>query len=97
MHALSVFFEIDPQHITDFKEAALAHAANSLGNEPGCLAFEIFQAPDNPVRFFFYECYTDLQALEEVHNKAAYFAEFGPKVSPWVVRWKRSDWTGVKA
>lgn len=96
MYALSVFLDVAPEHAEAFKAAALAHAANTIGNEAGCLAFEVFQAPDNPSRFFFYECYTDRAAVEEVHNKAAYFAEFGRKTSAWILHKEKAVWNGAK-
>lgn len=95
MYALSVFLDIVPEHVPAFKAAALVHAANTLGNEAGCLAFEIFQSPNNPARFFFYECYTHREAVEEVHNKAAYLAEFGKKTAPWVIKKEIAVWNGA--
>lgn len=97
MFALSVFLEVSPEHIEDFKQAALRHAANSKNNESGCLAFEVFQAPDNPARFFFYECYTDRKAVEEVHNKADYFARFGQTTGAWIVSKERREWQSPDA
>lgn len=95
MYAISVIFEIAPDRVDDFKAAALAHAVNSKSNEPGCLAFDVFWSAEQPGRFYFHECYTDKAAVEEVHNKASYFAEFGKKVAPWIVKKERHVWDSL--
>lgn len=96
MYALSVMFDIAPERSGEFKEAALAHAANSKKNEPGCLDFAVFQSADRPDRFYFHEVYESREALEEVHNKAAYMAAFGATVRDWILRKDKEAWETPK-
>lgn len=85
MYALSVMFIIDSARSADFKEAALRHAANSKTNETGCLGFDVFVAENDPNRFYFHEVYVNKAAVEEVHNKALYMAEFAKKTKDWIL------------
>lgn len=85
MFALSVMFTIAPQHVDDFKKAALAQAENTLSNEKGCLAFSVFQEEDNPEHFYFHELYADKAALDEVHSKTAYLANFREVTNPYIL------------
>ena len=84
MYALSVMFVIDPAHAQDFKEASLRHATNTKTNETGCLGFDVFVSESDPSRFYFHELYANKAAVEEIHNKAPYMAEFGQKTCDWI-------------
>lgn len=84
MYAISVMIEVDPAHAEDYKDAALAHADNTKTNEKGCLGFAVFRSRDKPERFYLHEVYESKAAVDEVHNKAAYMAEFGALTAPWV-------------
>ena len=95
MYALSVMLTIDPAHAEDFREAALRHAANTKTNETGCLGFEVFAAEDDPNRFYFHEIYVNKAAVEDIHKKAPYMAEFGQKTRDWVVSRELLSWNSV--
>ncbi|MDL2267326.1 antibiotic biosynthesis monooxygenase [Desulfovibrio sp. OttesenSCG-928-G15] len=95
MYALSVMFTIAPQYVDAFKKAAMAQAENSLANEKGCIAFSVFQEEGKPERFYFHEVYTDKAALDDVHNKTEYLANFREAIEGMVVeraahRWVKS-------
>lgn len=83
MFAISVVFSIVPEHRQDFLNAAMKHAANSR-TEKDCLAFEIWTSPDDPALFYFHEVYTSKAAVDDVHVKTAYYAEFGRTTEPWI-------------
>lgn len=96
MYALSVMFEIAPQHVDDFKKAALAQAANTLANEKGCLTFSVFQEEGKPEHFYFHEVYADKAALEDVHNKTPYLAHFRETTAPFIVERAVHRWEETK-
>ena len=84
MYTISVILDIDPDHIEDFKAAALLHAHNSKTHEPGCLVFDVFQSTERPDRFYLHERYEDKAAWAEVHQKAPYLEEYRKKTGGWV-------------
>lgn len=96
MYALSVMFAIDPAHADDFKEAALRHAANTKTNETGCLGFDVFVSETDPTRFYFHEIYANKAAVEEIHNKATYPAEFGQKTRDWITSREKFSWNSAE-
>ena len=96
MYAISVMFDIEPDHIEDFKAAALAHADNSKTNEKGCLGFAVFQSYDREDRFYFHEVYESKAAVDEVHGKAPYLAEFGRITKPWILKKELETWESAE-
>ena len=96
MYAISVTLDIDPNHIEDFKAAVLLHAHNSKTQEPGCIAFDVFQSTERPERFYLHECYVDKAAVTDVHQKAPYLEEFRQKTGGWVKGKQIEHWTSAK-
>ena len=94
MLAISAIFEVNREHVGDFGQLALRHAANSL-TEDGCKVFDVFVGQDAPTRFYFHECYAD-QAAVEAHGKMPYFAEFISRSAPWVVSKEIAVWSPFK-
>jgi quinol monooxygenase YgiN len=88
--------EIDPDRREEFKAVAAGHAANTRAAEKGCLAFSIYESPDNPARFYFHEVYADKAAVTEVHAKSSYLAEYTAKTSPWVRSKVIEEWNSVE-
>lgn len=96
MYAISVMVEIAPEHVEDYKNAALAHADNSRTNETGCLGFAVFRSQDKPNRFYLHEVYESRAAVEEVHNKTPYMAEFRTRTAPWVLSKELETWESAE-
>lgn len=92
MHVVLVKFQVHPEQADSFRAAVLKHANNSLTNEPGCLQFDVSTDPDDATRFLLYEVYEDAAAFE-LHTQAAYLAEFGAKIEPWLVSRELTCWT----
>ena len=92
MFAISVMFTIDPKHTDEFKAASLRHAKNTKTNETGCLCFDIFCSTDEPTHFYFHETYVNKAAVDDVHSKAPYLAEFFALTAPWVVAKEIRTW-----
>lgn len=95
MYALSVMFTIDPAHSEDFKTVALRHAANTKANETGCLVFDVFVAESDPNRFYFHEAYVNKAAVDDIHAKTPYLAEFRKKTGGWILSRELSVWNSV--
>ncbi|QDT00179.1 putative quinol monooxygenase [Adhaeretor mobilis] len=100
MIALSVKFDVAPEHVEAFRVAVLQHAKNSLGEE-GCRRFDVCIDPEDAQRFFLYEMYDDKEALE-VHRAADYFTKFGDTIENWVTDkdislWKLASATAADA
>lgn len=83
MIAVTVTFEIDPEHVQAFREAVLQQAKNSLTNEEACRQFDVSVHPEQSNRFFLYELYDDDAAFER-HRQTEYFAQFFATVDPWI-------------
>tara|TARA_R110002110_G_scaffold3670_6_gene19005 strand:+ start:4374 stop:4658 length:285 start_codon:yes stop_codon:yes gene_type:complete len=91
MHAILVWFDVEPQRRADFHEAMMAQAANSLALEPDCHYFDVCTSKDQPNRFFLYELYTDAAAFQ-THLDSAHFKSFNEKVTPWVTAKSVESW-----
>ena len=48
MQAIIVTIQIKPDHREAFMEAMLDDARGSVGNEPGCLRFDVLQDAEGP-------------------------------------------------
>ncbi len=94
MFAISVMFSILPEHRQDFLAASQQHAANSR-TEKDCIAFEIWSSPDDPDLFYFHEVYASKKAVDDVHVKTPYYAEFGRKTAPWIRSRDLKVWNSV--
>ena len=60
--SMIVNVEIKPDRLDEFKKAIAIDAAGSR-LEPGCFRFDVLADPENPCKFTFYECYTDMDAV----------------------------------
>lgn len=96
MFVLSVMFDVHPDHVEDFKAAAVAQANNTLANEKGCLGFTVFQAEGRPDRFYFHEVYENKAALDVDHQATAYLAAFRAAIAPWVLARSAERWEEAK-
>ena len=83
MFVVVVFFEVKPEHVSDFKSAILDNAAASVGDEAGCRQFDVAQDASNPEQFFLYEIYDD-EAAFKAHIETTHFKSFDAASAPWV-------------
>ncbi|KKJ76710.1 hypothetical protein WH95_11260 [Kiloniella litopenaei] len=83
MYVVLVDFEIKPEFVKPFKEAMLLQATTSLKQEEDCTHFDVCQAPDEPHKFFLYECYTDASAFD-THLQSDHFLAFDQIISNWI-------------
>jgi (4S)-4-hydroxy-5-phosphonooxypentane-2,3-dione isomerase len=65
------------------EDALLAHAENSLTNEPGCLRFDVARDPVTEDRFFLYELYEDEDACN-AHSGTDHYKSYSEKTADLV-------------
>ena len=87
--AFYVMVEIDPAQRQAFDRAIAGHAAATLAEEEGCVAFDVYVDTKNPNRYLFYEVYADEDALE-VHRNAPLIEESRTTLDPAML--SRSVW-----
>jgi len=92
MHAITVTFQIKPEHLTSFSDAMRAQAQNSLDNESGCHRFDICHDPDDPTTVYLYEIYTNQAAFDQ-HLGTQHFKAFDQTVSDWLISKDVKAWT----
>mmetsp|Transcript_25219 Transcript_25219/g.37145 ORF Transcript_25219/g.37145 Transcript_25219/m.37145 type:complete len:142 (+) Transcript_25219:83-508(+) len=64
--------EIKQDRMDEFLDLIEKDAVGSRG-EPGCIRFDVLRSQDNPNKFFFYEAYTDADAVA-FHKDQPHFA-----------------------
>jgi quinol monooxygenase YgiN len=77
-------FEVRPDAIDAFLEAAIADAGASVANEPGCRQFDVTRSNEDPNRVLLYEVY-DSAAAFDAHLKMPHLATFRDQIEPLVV------------
>jgi quinol monooxygenase YgiN len=76
-------FEVRPDSVAAFLEAAIADASASVANEPGCRQFDVTVQEDQPNRVLLYEVY-DSAAAFDAHLKTPHLAAFRDRIEPMV-------------
>jgi quinol monooxygenase YgiN len=77
-------FEVRPDAIDAFLEAAIADASASVANEPGCRQFDVTRSNEDPNRVLLYEVYDSVAAFD-AHLKMPHLATFRDQIEPLVV------------
>lgn len=77
-------FEVRPDAIDAFLEAAVADASASLADEPGCRQFDVTRSTDAPNRVLLYEVY-DSEAAFDAHLEMPHLKAFRDRIEPLVV------------
>ena len=94
MHVTLVHVRVLPELVVDFIEAT---RPNHLGavTEPGCVRFDVLQAPDDPARFVLYEAYRDADAAA-AHKETAHYLAWKAAVAGWMAEPRRGEpFTGL--
>ena len=75
MYALFVKVNLKPESVDAYLAAVVEFdARGSVGNEPGCLRFDVLRDEADPTRVYLYEVYADKAAFE-AHGKTAHIAQ----------------------
>ena len=91
MYVVIVNFEVKSEYASDFLDAVLLQAANSLALEEQCRVFDVCTHPENSSSVLLYEHYDDAAAFDE-HLKTSHFLDFDARVSPWLASKTVSTW-----
>ncbi len=84
MFAVIVDLTIKEEFVDEFRATVIRQGRNSRAQEPGCLAFDVLQNPDDPRQFTLYEVYTDAPTFYDVHVNTPHFAVYNATTTPWV-------------
>jgi len=82
MLALLVSIRIKAGQRDAFVTALMDDARGSVGNEPGCLRFDVLQDNADPNTIYLYEVYRDEKALE-AHRQAPHYLKWRETVKDW--------------
>ncbi len=82
MQALVVKIQIKPEHREAFMDSMLEDARGSIGNEPGCLRFDVVQDVEDANTIYLYEVYKDDAAIE-AHRQAPHYLKWRETVKDW--------------
>ena len=74
-------FEAKPERREELLQESKAHAADSVREEPGTLAFYFIQDDQDENRFYAVEHYTDREA-QRAHTEGQVMKRNAPKVGP---------------
>ena len=88
-HALVVEIRPHPGKKAALLARLAQHRANVLGNEPGCLRFDILESQDDEDTLFLYEVYEDAAALE-AHGRTAHFQAYREDTGPMIAERRRT-------
>ena len=89
MHVTLVHVHVLPERVADFIEATGPNHAGAVA-EPGCLRFDLLQAPDDPTRFVLYEAYRDAAAAA-AHKETGHYLAWKAAVADWMAEPRRGD------
>ncbi len=82
MYVLMVTIDIKPGFKDRFIQAMLDDARGSVGNEPGCVRFDVIQDQKEPNRIYLHEVYKDRAAFD-AHMKTPHFLKWNDTVKDW--------------
>jgi quinol monooxygenase YgiN len=75
MHIVLVLVTIRPEMRTEFEEALLHNARESVSCDRGCRRFDVSQHADDPMRWVLHEVYDDPAAHAE-HRQSPHFLAY---------------------
>lgn len=78
---LVVEYKLKPEYRDAYLARARQHRKTVLANEPGCKAFDILTAEDDPAAVLLHEVYAD-EAAFEAHGKTPYMAQYRTDIAP---------------
>jgi quinol monooxygenase YgiN len=79
MHIVHVYIQVKPERVSDFINATLDNARNSV-REPGIKRFDVIQQQDDPTRFVLCEVYRDVQDVD-AHKQTEHYLRWLDKVT----------------
>lgn len=80
MYVIVADFTIDPDRMSEFREAIQTNARLSVKHEPGCRQFDVCMDPERDDRIYLYEVYDD-EAAFKAHLETKHFRDFDARVN----------------
>jgi quinol monooxygenase YgiN len=75
MHVVLVLLKVKPDRLTEFEQALLHNARESVARDPGCLRFDVSQHVDDPTQWVLHEVY-DTPAAHAAHRQSPHFLAY---------------------
>jgi autoinducer 2-degrading protein len=75
MICMLIEVHVKPSALDEFLKVIEYDAVHSVGDEPGCMRFDVLRDNDDPLKFFFYEVYRD-ETARLAHRKMPHFAKW---------------------
>ncbi|MEM7301670.1 MAG: putative quinol monooxygenase [Pseudomonadota bacterium] len=91
MIVVTVKIEVDAEHQSMFKNAALKQAEVTLDRETGCLKFEVYTDPRRRSNFLLLETY-ESQGAYDHHLVSEHYRTFDQISAPWVAMKEVEIW-----
>lgn len=82
MYIVHVQLQVKPEHVSDFIQATLENARESV-KEPGVARFDFVQDCDDPARFVLVEVFRSEDA-PAAHRKTPHYNAWKDAVEPWL-------------
>ena len=89
---LLVELQINPGQKDAFVARALEHRGKVIGNEPGCLRFDLVLPDEGGDTVYLYEVYADDAALQ-THFNTPYMKQYMTDTAPMIAQRKRNQCT----
>lgn len=81
--AIFVTITLEPGTSDKFRPYILENAAAAVRDEPDCHQFHVLNDESDPDTYYFYEVYSDAEALE-THRKQPHYQKFIEATKPFV-------------
>ena len=82
MYVVCVQVHVKPDHVEDFRRAAIENASSSRG-EPGNMRFDVVQSVEDPTRFILYEVYRTPEDFKR-HQEMPHYLKWRDSVNAWM-------------
>jgi (4S)-4-hydroxy-5-phosphonooxypentane-2,3-dione isomerase len=89
MMIVHVHIHIKPEYVTQFKEASIENARNSL-HESGVTRFDLLQQQDDPNRFLLIEIYKSIEDAAS-HKETAHYKKWRDTVAEMMAEPRKSE------
>jgi (4S)-4-hydroxy-5-phosphonooxypentane-2,3-dione isomerase len=89
MMIIHVHIYVKPEFVTQFKEASIENARNSL-HESGVTRFDLLQQQDNPNRFLLIEIYKSTEDAA-FHKETAHYKKWRETVAEMMAEPRKSE------
>ena len=96
MFSVWVTLEVKEGHVESFLEAISLNAASTVGDEPGCVYFDVIELDADARTYAFYEVYRDAPAFFVDHRDAPHYAAWKQAVERDIVPGSQIITTGPR-